>query len=116
MYKQILSLLLIIALSAAVVMFMPQAKACLEMLASAHAFVADLLGDVFAGGNAGNIARGILALLAIPFLTGFIPSLLYFLIKKSWCPCFMEIVWIIWLLQAGALIMTSSAAVAPVAA
>lgn len=114
MYKQILSLLLIIILSALVVVFKSEAKTALQLLVSAHSYVSDLLTDVFSGGNAGNIARGLLALLAIPFLAGLLPSLVYFLVKKSWCPCFMEIVWIIWLLQAGALIMTSAAS--PVAA
>lgn len=110
MLKQILSLLLIIVLSAAVVMFMPQAKQVLELLLSAHAYVSTLLTDVFSGGNAGNIARGLVAMLAIPVLAGFIPSLLFFLVRKRWCPCFMEIVWIIWLLQVSALVMTSGAA------
>ncbi len=110
MYKQILSLLLVVALSAAVVVFMPQAKHALEWLVSAHSYVSELLTAVFNGGNAGNIARGLAALLAIPFLAGFIPSLLYFLFRKSWCPYFMEIVWIVWLLQTGALVITSAAA------
>jgi len=109
MYKQILSLFLIIALSALIVMFMPQAKAALQVLVSAHSYVSNLLTEVFSGGNAGSIARGLVALLAIPLIVGLLPSLVYFLVKKSWCPVFMEIVWVIWLVQAGALIMTSVA-------
>src|SRR3990167_9777831 len=114
MYKQVLSLLVIIALSAAVVVFMPQAKQALEWLVSAHSYVSELLKVLFSDSNAGNIARGLVALLAIPVVAGLIPSLLYFLIRKSWCPCFMQIVWLVWLLQAGALIITSAAS--PVAA
>lgn len=110
MYKQILSLLLIVLLTAAVVMFTPQAKQVIEVLLSAHTYISNLLSDVFSGGNAGNIAKGIVAMLLVPVLAGFIPSLLYFLVRKKWCPCFMEIVWIIWLLQVGALVMAGGAA------
>lgn len=110
MYKQILSLLLIILLTAAVVMFTPQAKQVIEVLISAHTYVTNLLSDVFSGGNAGNIAKGIVAMLIVPVLAGFIPSLLYFLVRKKWCPCFMEIIWIIWLLQVGALVMSTAGA------
>jgi hypothetical protein len=109
MYKQILSLLLIIALTAVVIVFMPQSKHVLEFLVSLHTYASNLLSDVFSGGNAGNIARGMVAMLAIPVLVGLVPSLLFFLVRKRWCPYFMEIVWILWLLQAGALIMTSGA-------
>ncbi len=105
MYKQILSFFVIVALSAAVVVFMPQAKLIVAFLVDAHGHVSNILGDVFSGGNAGNIARGLVALIAIPFLAGLIPSLIYFLVRKHWCPYFMEIVWMVWLLQAGALIV-----------
>lgn len=110
MYKQILSLLLIVLLTAAVVMFTPHAKQVMELLLSAHTYVSNLLSDVFSGGNAGNISKGIVAMLIVPVLAGFIPSLIYFLVRKKWCPWFMEIVWVIWLLQVGALVMSSTGA------
>lgn len=108
MYKQTVSLFVLIGLSAAVVVFMPQSKSALDALLSAHAWVSQLLTEVFSGGNAGNIARGLVALIAIPFIVGLIPALIFWLIRKSWMSCFMEIVWVVWLLQAGALIATFS--------
>lgn len=108
MYKQILSLIAIVALSAAVVLFMPQAKMIVAFMVDAHGHVSNILADVFSGGNAGNIARGLVALIAIPFIVGLVPSLIYFLVRKHWCPYFMEIMWVVWLLQAGALIAGSS--------
>ena len=112
MYKQILSLVLIIALSAVVVVFMPQTKQVLEFLLSMHTHVSSMLTEVFSGGNAGNIARGLVALLAVPVIIGLVPSLIYFLVRKKWCPYFMEIVWIIWLVQVGALVMSATGAAA----
>lgn len=108
MYKQILSFLVIIALSAAIVLFMPQAKVVIDALVSAHNYVSGLLTDVFSAGHAGNIARGLLALITIPLLAGLLPSLVYFLIRKHWFPYFLEIVWFVWLLQVGALIASSA--------
>jgi hypothetical protein len=109
MYKQILSLFAVIALSAVVVMFMPQSKAFLQYLISAYNWVSQTLSDVFAGGSAGKISRDLVALLVIPFIAGIVPSIIYFLVRKSWCPYFMNIVWVVWLVQAGALIMTLTA-------
>ncbi len=111
MYKQILSLFAIIGLSALIVFFMPQAKHVLEFLVAAHSHVTTMLGDVFSGGHAGNIARSLVALLAIPLIAGLLPSLIYFLIRKHWFPYFMEIVWVIWLIQAGALIIVATVTV-----
>ena len=110
MYKQILSLFAIIALSAVIVFFMLQSKQALEYLVSAHEWVANLLKEVFSGGNAGNISRNLVALLAIPMIAGLVPSLIFWLMRKRWFPYFMDIVWIVWLVQAGALIITASAA------
>tara|TARA_R110000868_G_scaffold326156_2_gene587110 strand:+ start:699 stop:1040 length:342 start_codon:yes stop_codon:yes gene_type:complete len=108
MYKQILSFLALIALSAAIVLSLPQAKQAIDFLITAHHQISILLTEVFSAGHAGNIARGLVALMAIPFIVGFVPSLIYFLIRKHWMPCFMDIVWVVWLVQAGALIAGSA--------
>ncbi len=105
MLKQIISFLVIIALSAAVAFFMPQAQKIIQLLVSAHDSVSGILTSVFNGGPAGNIAREGVALLIIPLLAGLIPAMIFFLVRKHWLPWFMEIVWIVWLLQAGALLV-----------
>ncbi len=105
MIKQILSFFTVIALSALVVLFMPQAQQAVQMLVSAHDWVAEVLTNVFNGGNVGNIARELTALISIPLVAGLVPALFYFLIRKRWLGCFMEIIWIVWLLQTGALVM-----------
>jgi len=105
MLKQIISFLIIIALSAAVAFLMPEAQKLIQLLVSAHDWVSGILTNVFNGGRAGNIAREGVALLIIPLLAGLIPAIIFFLVRKHWLPCFMEIVWIVWLLQAGALLI-----------
>lgn len=105
MLKQIISFLIIIALSAAVAFLMPEAQKLIQLLVSSHDWVSGVLTNVFNGGHAGNIAREGVALLIIPLLAGLIPAMIFFLVRKHWLPCFMEIVWVIWLLQAGALLI-----------
>lgn len=105
MLKQILSFFIIIALSALVVFFMPESQKVVETLVTAHAWVTDLLTKVFNGDYAGNIARDLIALLCIPLAAGLIPAILFFALRKRWLNCFMEIVWFVWLVQTGALLM-----------
>lgn len=96
--------ILITVLSIAVVLFMTQAEQSLQVLLAAYTYIAVLLKDVFSGGQMGNLLRELLALLCLPFLACFILSVIYWFIRRNWFPYFMEVVWFIWLLQAGALI------------
>lgn len=101
----------ILILSTLVVLFMPQAQVAVQALLTAHEWISSLLTDIFTGGQAGSIARGLIALLSIPLLAGLIPALIYWVVRKRWLPCFMEIMWVIWLIQAGALIVASKTVV-----
>ncbi|RDI41325.1 hypothetical protein [Aquicella lusitana] len=102
MIKQIIAL---IGLSILVVLSMSYAQQGMEALVSAHEWISQILTEVFSGGQAGNLARGLIALLSIPILVGLIPTVIYWIVKRSWFPYFMEIVWIVWLIQAGALMV-----------
>lgn len=102
MLKQLVAL---VAGSIVIVLSMSYAQDAIQLLVSAHNWIAQLLTDVFSVGQAGNLARGLIALLSMPVLLGAIPTLAYWIIKRSWFPYFMEIVWVVWLIQAGALII-----------
>lgn len=102
MIKQIVAL---IALSVAIILSMAYAQQGIQVLVDAHTWVIQILSDVFSGGQAGNLAKGLIALLSIPVLVALIPTITYWLIKRHFFPYFMEIVWVVWLVQAGALIM-----------
>lgn len=103
--------LILITLSAAIVLSMSYAQQGLQLLISGHDWISQLLTEVFSAGHAGSLARSLIALLSIPLLAGLIPTFIYWVVRRHWFPYFMEIVWVVWLLQAGALIMMYKAAV-----
>ena len=100
MLKHIIALL---ALSALVILGMSYAQQVVQAMLTAHEWIANLLMQVFNGGKAGSMMRDLIALLAIPVCAAVIPLTLYGLIKKHTFPYFMEIAWIVWLVQVGAL-------------
>ncbi|OGT37744.1 MAG: hypothetical protein A3F11_00995 [Gammaproteobacteria bacterium RIFCSPHIGHO2_12_FULL_37_14] len=79
-------------------------------LLAAHDWVANALTNIFSGGQAGNLIREMLALLCIPVAIGLIPAILYWAIKRHWFPYFMEVVWVVWLIQVGALLVIAKTA------
>lgn len=103
MLKQITSFFIIIALSVAVAFFMPEAQKLIHLLIKSHDWVSGSLTNVFNDGHAGNVSRELLALMIVPLLCGLIPAIIFFALRKRWLPYFMEIVWVVWLLEVGAL-------------
>lgn len=108
MIKQIIAIIL---LSAAVVLTMSYAQQAVQFLLQAHEWVSTLLTDVFSGGQTGNLLRGLIALLTIPVIVGLVPALIYWAARRQWFPYFMQTVWVVWLIQVGALIALFKAAV-----
>jgi hypothetical protein len=102
MFKQLIA---IAVLSIGIILAAEYAQDAVLLLIRSHDWVSELLMSVFSGGEAGRITRGLIALLSVPILIGLIPSIIYWAIKRSWFPYFMEIVWVVWLVQAGALIV-----------
>jgi hypothetical protein len=102
MLKQIIAL---VAFSVAIVLSMSYVQHGVQWLVSAHDWVTQLLADVFSGGQAGSLLKALIALLTIPVIVGLIPAVIYWLVRRSWFPYFMEIVWVVWLIQAGALVV-----------
>lgn len=109
MIKQLIAL---VAGSAAVVLTMSYDQHVLQFLISAHDWISQGLADVFSGGQAGSLIKGLIALLSVPILIGLVPAIIYWVIKRHWFPYFMEIVWIVWLVQVGALAVMYKAVVA----
>ena len=100
-------LLLLLILSLLIIVGMPYAQQAMHFLLEGHNWISRELAIVFSKDEVGNIARQFLALLAIPVLVGLFFALIYYVFRRSWLQSFMSIVWIIWLLQAGALIMAT---------
>lgn len=108
MFKQVV---IIIVLSLLVILSMPYAQQGLQYLVAGHDWVNQMLMQVFSGGQAGNLTRELIALLAIPVLVGLIPAIIYWAVKRHWFPYFMEIVWVVWFLQTAALVVLYKAPV-----
>ena len=102
MLKQTIAL---VAFSAAIVFSMSHAQLGVQWLVDAHGWISELLNEVFSPGQAGSLAKGLIALLSLPLIAGLIPAITYWLIRRHWFPYFMEIVWVVWLVQVGALVV-----------
>lgn len=101
MIKQVIA---IIALSAGIILSMSYAQQAVQQLLNAHEWISQILTEVFSGGQTGNLLRGLIALMSLPVIVGLVPALIYWAVRRSWFPYFMETVWVVWLVQAGALI------------
>ncbi|MEO8401294.1 MAG: hypothetical protein ABI597_05775 [Gammaproteobacteria bacterium] len=106
MLKQITA---IIILSIVIILGMAYAQQGLQFIVTSHDWISEQLKQVFSVGMAGNLIRELIALLVMPVVVGLVPSLIYWLIKRHWFPYFMELIWIIWLVQTSALVMTYKA-------
>jgi hypothetical protein len=101
MIKQVIA---IIALSFAIILSMAYVQQGVQLLLSAHEWISNILTDVFSGGQTGSLLKGLIALLTVPVIAALVPALIYWMTRRSWFPYFMEIVWVVWLVQAGALV------------
>jgi hypothetical protein len=108
MIKQVVALVLI---SVVLTVGMNYAQPVVERLLDAHDWLAEILTNVFSGGQAGSIIRDLIALLAVPLIIGLVPTLIYWMVKRTWFPYFMQTVWIVWLVEIGALTMMYDAVI-----
>lgn len=102
MLKQMIAL---VAVSIGIILSMTYTQHAVQLLLNVHDWISEILVAVFSGGQAGNLARGLIALLSVPVLVGTVPAVAYWVIRRHWFPYFMEVVWIVWLIQAGALVV-----------
>jgi hypothetical protein len=105
MLKSIISLVTLVALSIVIILFMSNTQAVIGWILSAHAWVADVLTQVFSGGSAGDLTRQLLALITIPIALALIPVGIYWLLRRSMFPYFMQVIWVTWLIQTAALVI-----------
>jgi hypothetical protein len=101
MLKQIF---LIIFASIVIIFFTPFLQHVLHMIVASHDWINNQLKQVFSVGEAGRIIRELLAMLAVPVLVSIFPAAIYWLIKRAWFPWTLEIIWVVWLMQATAIV------------
>lgn len=105
MLKSIVSLVVLIALSIVIILFTAETQTVIGWILSAHAWVGDILTQVFSGGTAGDLTRKLLALITIPIALALVPTIIYLLFKRSMFPYFMQIIWITWLIETTAVVI-----------
>ena len=103
MLKQMIILVIVSLLITLTFVYDQQA---IQYLIWGHDYVSLMLRDVFSGGHVGSTSRELLAMLVIPVVAGVGFAGIYYLVQKRWFPYFMEVVWVIWLVQVSALIVT----------
>ena len=86
-------LLTVIVISILVVFFPAYAKQLMSLIMTSHAFIVDLLANIFSDGTTGRIIRDLLALLILPLGIGLIPAIIYWVVKRRFFPYFMFVVW-----------------------
>src|SRR3990167_3563505 len=103
MLKHIIAITVI---SLIIIVSMPYAQQMLQYIVAAHDWISDMLKEVFSVDQAGNIIRQLIALLVIPLVVSLIPAIIYWLARRQKLPCFIELVWVVWLVQTAAIVIT----------
>lgn len=104
------NIIAIIALSVFIILFTAYTQTGLNALMSAYQWISELLTQVFSGGKAGNLIRQQIAILCLPFLVALVPTLIYWFTRRKWFPYFMQIVWVIWLVEITMIVIQFKAA------
>lgn len=99
------NLIAIILLSILILLAASYAQQGINLLVSLHQWIIGLMSNIFTGSEAGTLAKKLIALLAIPFITALIPVILYWAMKRKGFSFFMPIVWVVWLIQTTALVV-----------
>jgi len=101
MLKQVIA---IISISLGVILASSYAQEAVQLLLRGHEWISQLLTEVFSSGSAGDLTRQLIAVLAVPLLIGIIMAVLYWVLRRSWFPYFMPMVWLVWLVQTTAIV------------
>lgn len=74
-------------------------------LLAMHDWIDHLFGYVLSGSGIGNVIRKCLSFIVLPFVIAGVIAIIYGVVKKSFLPCFMLIVWFVWLVMVTGLLM-----------
>lgn len=98
-------LIALIIISILVVFFPHYAETVMGWIIQSHRMIVEFLTSIFSDGQIGRIIQGFLGTIIMPIIIGIVIALLYWLIRRRFFPYFVFVVWTIWLLQLGALIV-----------
>ncbi len=89
-------LLILIVCSVLAVFFKNQLVHVLNGLLYLHNAIANGLSDVFSSDDLGKILQAVIALLIIPLIVGIAVSFIHWMMKHTYYPYTMQIIWIAW--------------------
>jgi len=98
-------LVILVVVSVFVVFFPAYGLMVMNWILQFHAYVVDFLAGIFSDGQVGHIIRDLLGLVALPVLIGVLFALVYWIARRKLPSFFASVVWSVWLLQLGALLV-----------
>lgn len=84
-------------LSLVVILFAGYAKALLAYANVLYMYINTALMPLFGQGYMGEAFRDMFTLLLTPLILAGIPALIYWIVKRSKMPYFIELTWLLWL-------------------
>lgn len=103
-YKEMLAMIL---LSVLVILTSTYCEQALQLVLDFHDMVDNMLSYVFSPGQIGSLIAQLVSYLVLPFLLATIFAAGYFLLRRHFTPYFMQIAWVVWLIQTTALTLYS---------
>jgi len=97
-------LLLIIALSAAIILALPFCRTGVHELVIFHHMILNFLNSIFANGPIAFFIKQLIALLFIPLAVITVLNSIYWLFTKRTFPSSREIMWVLWIILAVAIV------------
>lgn len=98
MFKTSTPYLVYLILSIVVVIFSKYVNEAVNFVVYLYDYIDDLLNILFSNSKAGILSRGSFALVICPLLITGVPAIVYYAIKKTKMPYFLEATWLIWMI------------------
>ena len=102
MYKQIIALIIVTFI---VVLLHSFFTTVLHRWLDIYQWISAQLTSIFSTSYIGDVIRQAIAYLIIPFVVGIMVAFIYWLIKKRFCPDFITVVCVLWLIQTSAILV-----------
>ncbi len=98
MFKNSTPYLAYIALSILVIILAKYVNGAVNFVVYLYDYIDDCLEVLFSNSPAGILSRSSFALVVCPLLVTGIPALIYYAIKRTKMPYFIEATWLIWMI------------------
>lgn len=98
MFKTSTPYLVYLVLSILVVIFAKYVNEAVNFVVYLYDYIDDCLDVLFSNSPAGILSRSSFALVVCPLLITGVPAIIYYAIKRTKMPYFIEVTWLIWMI------------------